>query len=137
MASLFNQLNTTVPINRSLASVTSPGVCSWLNLTFLFYKAPGKFSLVSASVRAMLFLGNGFIFTLQTLRVRGTIMLSCFLFPLAARKLRARAPLIPSRCLGGRGMYFVRQSHSWLHFTFPYLFYLSRIFLLVNFMDLS
>lgn len=58
-------------------------------------------------------------------------MLSCFLFPLAARKLRARMWLIPSRCLGCRSMYFVWQSHSWLHLTFPYLFYLSCIFLLI------
>lgn len=120
------------PINRDLASVISPGVYSWLNLTLLFYKAPGKFPLVSASVRTMLFLGNGFIFTLQTLRVKGTIMLSCFLFPLAARKR-----LIPSRGLGCRGMYFVWQSHSWLRLPFPYLFYISCIFLLLNLTDLS
>lgn len=70
-------------------------------------KAPGKFSLGSESVRAVLFLGNRFIFTLQTARVKGTIMPSCYLFPLAERKLRARMWLIPSTCLGLRDTYFV------------------------------
>lgn len=96
----------------------------------------------------MLFLGNGFIFTLQTLRVKGTIMLSCFLFPLAVGKLRARMWLIPSRCwveacilCGNLTPGFILLFHTYFTFlvSFPLksFIWISPIYLKVLFVELQ
>lgn len=65
------------------------------HFNLLFYKSSGKILTGLVISRAMLFLGNGFIFTLQILRVKGNDHVIGFLhFPLAAQRLRTRMWLI-------------------------------------------